>query len=197
MLALLRLFFVGIATVAHTLLLYSTKYGLSKRICERIQDCVKESGGEATVQPLVGHDVDPTMFDAIVIGASIRYGKHGPAVLQFIRKNQSLLERRPSALFSVNLVARKPSKNTPQTNPYLERLVAQSPWKPKLLGVFAGEVDYSRYGPIDRRIVRLIMWITKGPTDLAAKVQYTDWDEVDRFARQVAQLTTGRIAQAA
>ena len=183
--------------MAHTLLLYSTNYGLSKRICERIRDCVKEGGGEATVQPLVGHEVDPKMFDAIVIGASIRYGKHGPAVLQFIRKNQALLESRPSALFSVNLVARKPSKNTPQTNPYLGRLVAQSPWKPKLLGVFAGEVDYSRYGPIDRRIVRLIMWITKGPTDFAAKVQYTDWDEVDRFARQVAQLTTGRIAQAA
>ncbi len=183
--------------MAHTLLLYSTNYGLSKRICERIRDRVKEGGGEATVQPLVGHEVDPKMFDAIVIGASIRYGKHGRAVLQFIRKNQALLESRPSALFSVNLVARKPSKNTPQTNPYLGRLVAQSPWKPELLGVFAGEVDYSRYGPIDRRIVRLIMWITKGPTDLAAKMQYTDWDEVDRFARQVAQLTTGRIAQAA
>lgn len=197
MLVFVSPFLAGIATVAHTLLLYSTNYGLSKRICERIRDCVKEGGGEATVQPLVGHEVDPKMFDAIVIGASIRYGKHGPAVLQFIRKNQALLESRPSALFSVNLVARKPSKNTPQTNPYLERLVAQSPWKPKLLGVFAGEVDYSRYGPIDRRIVRLIMWITKGPTDLAAKVQYTDWDEVDRFARQVAQLTTGRVAQAA
>ena len=197
MLALLGPFSTGIATVAHTLLLYSTNYGLSKRICERIRDRLKEGGGEATVQPLVGHDVDPKMFDAIVIGASIRYGKHSPAVLEFIRKNQSLLESRPSALFSVNLVARKPPKNTPQTNPYLRRFVAQLPWKPKLLGVFAGELDYSRYGPMDRQMVRLVMWITKGPTDFAAKVQYTDWDEVDRFARQVAQLTTGRIAQAA
>ena len=183
--------------MAHTLLLYSTNYGLSKRICERIRDRLKEGGGEATVRPLVGHDVDPKMFDAIVIGASIRYGKHSPAVLEFIRENQSLLESRPSALFSVNLVARKPLENMPQTNPYLKRLIAQSPWKPKLLGVFAGELDYSRYGPIDRQMVRLVMWITKGPTDFAAKVQYTDWDEVDRFARQVAELTSGRIAQAA
>jgi menaquinone-dependent protoporphyrinogen oxidase len=183
--------------VAHTLLLYSTNYGLSKRICERIQDRLQQDGGQATVQPLVGHDVKPETFDAIVIGASIRYGKHSPAVLEFIRENQPLLESRPSALFSVSLVARKPQKNTPQANPYLMRLIAQSPWKPKLLGVFAGELDYSRYGPIDRQMVRLVMWISKGPTDFAAKLQYTDWDEVDRFARQVAQLTTGRIALAA
>ena len=151
--------------MAHTLLLYSTNYGLSKRICERIRDRLQQDGGQANVQPLVEHEVKPETFDAIVIGASIRYGKHSPAVLEFIRENQSLLEGRPSALFSVNLVARKPPKNTPQTNPYLKRLIAQSPWKPKLLGVFAGELDYSRYGPVDRRIVRLIMWINKGPTD--------------------------------
>ncbi|MGZ9032013.1 MAG: flavodoxin domain-containing protein, partial [Burkholderiaceae bacterium] len=95
-----------------------------------------------------------------------------------------------SALFSVNLVARKPAKNTPLTNPYLKRLVAQSPWKPKLQGVFAGELDYSRYSGIDKHMMRLVMWINKGPTDFRTKVQFTDWDEVERFAEKVAQLTT-------
>jgi menaquinone-dependent protoporphyrinogen oxidase len=112
-------------------------------------------------------------------------------VLEFIRTNKALLERKPSALFSVNLVARKAGRNTPQTNPYLKRLVAQSPWKPKLQGVFAGELDYSRYGTVDKHMMRLVMWINKGPTDFAAKVQFTDWNEVERFADRVAQLTTG------
>jgi len=183
--------------VAHTLLLYSTNYGLSKRICERIQSYLLERGGEATVCPLVGADVDPAKFDAIVIGASIRHGKHSPAVLEFIRARQALLEARPSALFSVNLVARKPLKNTPQTNPYLKRLIAQSPWKPRLAGVFAGELDYSRYGPVDKHMMRLVMWINKGPTDFAAKVQFTNWDEVNRFAEQVSRLTASPAARAA
>jgi menaquinone-dependent protoporphyrinogen oxidase len=180
--------------VANTLLLYSTNYGLSKSICERIQASLQRTGGRAEVAPLVGHTADPRTFDAIVIGASIRHGKHNPAVLEFIRANQSLLESKPSALFSVNLVARKPLKNTPQTNPYLKRLVAQSPWKPKLLGVFAGELDYSRYGPVDKHMMRLVMWINKGPTDFATKVQFTNWDEVERFAGQVAQLAAVRSA---
>ncbi len=174
-----------------TLLLYSSVYGLSKQICERIQASLARRGQRADVAPLVGHAVDPRDYDAIVIGASIKHGKHHPSVLEFIRANRALLESTPSALFSVNLVARKPAKNTPQTNPYLKRLVAQSPWKPKLQGVFAGELDYSRYGGIDKHMMRLVMWINKGPTDLSTKAQFTDWDEVERFADKVAQLTAG------
>lgn len=171
-----------------TLLLYSSVYGLSKQICERIQAGLARRGQHADVAPLVGHAVDPQAYDALVIGASIKHGKHHPSVLEFIRANKRLLESRPSALFSVNLVARKPAKNTPQTNPYLKRLIAQSPWKPKLQAVFAGELDYSRYGPIDKHMMRLVMWINNGPTDFGAKVQFTDWDAVERFAGQVAQL---------
>ena len=183
-----------LASVAKTLLLYSTNYGLSKKICETIQASLAKRGEGAEVVPLVGHTVDPKVYDAIVIGASIRHGKHSPAVLEFIRANQPLLESKPGALFSVNLVARKPLKNTPQTNPYLKRLVAQSPWKPQLLGVFAGELDYSRYGPVDKHMMRFVMWINKGPTDFATKVQFTNWEEVERFAGQVAQLAAGRNA---
>ena len=112
-------------------------------------------------------------------------------MLEFIRANKALLQSKPSALFSVNLVARKPAKNTPRTNPYLKRLVAQSPWKPNLQGVFAGELDYSRYGPVDKYMMRLVMWINKGPTDFNARVQFTDWNEVERFAGEVARLTAG------
>jgi menaquinone-dependent protoporphyrinogen oxidase len=174
-----------------TLLLYSSVYGLSKKICERIQAQLVARGQRADVAPLVGHTVDPASYDAIVLGVSIKHGKHHPSVLEFIRANKALLDAKPSALFSVNLVARKPAKNTPETNPYLKRLVAQSPWKPKLQGVFAGELDYSRYGPVDKHMMRLVMWINKGPTDFNTKVQFTNWEEVERFAGKVAQLAAG------
>jgi menaquinone-dependent protoporphyrinogen oxidase len=177
--------------VARVLLLYSTVYGLSKSICERIQTSLRNRGQAAEVAPLAGGNVDPTAFDAIVIGASIKHGKHHPSVLEFIRTHQKLLEAKPSALFSVNLVARKPGRNTPQTNPYLKRLLAKSPWTPRLAGVFAGELDYSRYGPLDKHMMRFVMWINRGPTDFNARVQFTNWDEVERFAGQVAALANG------
>ena len=180
--------------MSRTLILYSTAYGLSRTICERIQAWLREQGRDVDVAPLAGGDIDPAAYDAIVIGASIKHGKHQPSVLEFIRRHQALLESRPSALFSVNLVARKPTRNTPQTNPYLQRLLAQSPWKPKLLAVFAGELDYSRYGTVDRHMMRFVMWLNKGPTDFSTKVQFTDWKAVERFAAQVAALTPAAAA---
>jgi len=182
--------------VARTLLLYSTVYGLSRTICERIQAILRQQGRAVDVAQLAGSDVDPAAYDAIVIGASVKHGKHHPTVLDFIRKHQALLESRPSALFSVNLVARKPNRNTPQTNPYLQRLLAQSPWKPKLLAVFAGELDYSRYSAVDKHMMRFVMWLNKGPTDFSTKVQFTDWKEVERFAAKVAALTEAAPAHA-
>jgi menaquinone-dependent protoporphyrinogen oxidase len=59
------------------------------------------------------------------------------------------------------------------------------------VGVFAGNLDYPRYGAVDRNIIRLIMWLTGGPTDLRAKVEYTDWDEVRRYAKRVEALVAG------
>jgi len=175
--------------VAHALLLYSSVYGQTRKICEAIQAELVSSGHRTDIVPLVeAATVELDRYDAIVIGASIRNGKHSPAVVEFIRTHQAQLESRPSGFFSVNLVARKPIKNTPQTNPYVKKFIERSPWKPRLVGVFAGNLDYQRYGFMDRHIIRFIMKLTGGPTDLNTKVEYTNWEEVRRFAGQIAEL---------
>jgi menaquinone-dependent protoporphyrinogen oxidase len=110
-------------------------------------------------------NVDLESFDKIVLGASIRYGKHDKKVYDFIKRNEQLLDSKPNAFFSVNVVARKPEKNQPEKNPYLRIFLKQISWQPKELAVFAGKIDYKKYRFLDRQIIRLIMWITRGPTD--------------------------------
>ena len=56
------------------------------------------------------------------------------------------------------------------------------------MAVFAGKIDYPRYTFWDRAAIRFIMWMTKGPTDPATVVEFTDWDKVDEFASMVAEL---------
>jgi len=172
------------------LLAYSSVYGYTRKICETLQAELKGRGLHADVAPLADGSADPARYDAIVIGASIRNGKHNPAVLEFIRKHQALLDTKPSGFFSVNLVARKPGKNTPETNPYVKKFLAGIAWKPRLVGVFAGNLDYQLYGRMDRNIIRLIMWMTGGPTDPKARVEFTDWDEVRRYSAKIAALAT-------
>ena len=128
---------------------------------------------------------DPAAFDRIVIGASIRYGKYRPEVFRFIEAHREALERMPGAFFSVNVVARKPGRNTPESNPYIPTFRRNTTWVPEAMAVFAGKIDYQRYRYFDRQVIRLIMWVTKGPTDPAACVEFTDWADVERFAYRV------------
>jgi menaquinone-dependent protoporphyrinogen oxidase len=175
--------------MATTLIAYSTVDGHTRSICERIANTVRERGHEVSLQAIDdGSDIDLHAFDKIVIGASIRYGKHRPQVVDLINSNQSVLESKPSAFFSVNVVARKPEKNTPATNPYLQKFLKKIGWQPKNMAVFAGKIDYPRYTFWDRAAIRFIMWMTKGPTDPTTVVEFTDWDKVDEFAALVADL---------
>ena len=124
-------------------------------------------------------------FETIVIGASIRYGKHKPEVYKFIKDNLGILDVKKNAFFSVNVVARKPEKNTPDTNPYMQKFLELSKWSPKNLSVFAGKIDYPQYKFVDKQMIRFIMWMTKGPTDINGTFEFTDWKKVESFAKEL------------
>lgn len=175
--------------MAKILILYSTTDGHTVEICKRIKQTTEALGHDVELLDIKDNPALVTgTFDKIVIGASIRYGKHQLLVNEFIRKNREILESHPNAFFSVNVVARKPEKNTPETNPYLQKFLKKIDWKPQLLGVFAGRIDYPSLGFMDKHMIRLIMWITKGPTDPTLTVEFTDWDKVEEFGRKISEL---------
>jgi len=168
------------------LILYSTTDGHTVEICRRLQQLIEQQDNKVKLISIVDDTMpDLNGFDQVVIGASIRYGKHNPKVAEFIKQNQSILERKKNAFFSVNVVARKPEKNQPETNPYMRKFLKKISWKPQRLAVFAGKLNYPKLGVLDRTAIRFIMWITKGPTDPTAVVEFTDWERVDAFARSL------------
>ena len=175
--------------MANILIVYSTTDGHTLEICKRLQQVIEEKGHTVELIALgEKSNLDISSFDKIVLGASIRYGKHRPEVYEFINKNEQLLESKPNALFSVSAVARKPEKCQPETNPYLRKFLKQITWQPKNLAVFAGKIDYQKYSFWDRQIIRLIMWITKGPTDPNSVYEFTNWKQVEEFGRVVSDM---------
>ena len=172
--------------MANILILYSTTDGHTLEICQHLKQVIENNGNHVSLESVDdGTDVDMEAFDKIIIGASIRYGKHSKQVYGLIKKNQQILDSKPNAFFSVNVVARKPEKNTPATNPYLKKFLKQIDWQPQQLAVFAGKLNYPIYSFWDRQIIRLIMWITKGPTDPETVIDFTDWKQVESFAQAV------------
>lgn len=173
--------------MARILIVYSTTDGHTREICNRLRGIIEQHGHQVTLASVSDlADEGLESYDTIVLGASIRYGKHRPAVVEFIERNAALLNRRASAFFSVSVVARKPAKSQPRTNPYVRKLLRRIAWRPRAVGVFAGKIDYPRYGALDRLIIRAIMWLTGGPTDPKAVVEFTDWRKVEEFGDVIA-----------
>ena len=133
------------------------------------------------ISPLINLD----NYKTVVIGASIRYGKHRNEIYDFIKNNLNLLNEVNNGFFSVNVVARKPEKSTPETNPYVIKFLNKIDWEPKNIGVFAGKIDYPKYKLIDKCAIKFIMWITKGPTDTTKTYEFTDWKAVENFAKNL------------
>lgn len=162
-------------------ILYSTVDGQTLKICNLIKEVLVQKGNTVELFSIEDFDKKVTDFDKFVIGASIRYGKHNPKILEFISKNKADLNKTENAFFSVNLVARKPEKATPETNPYFIKFMNEIDWIPNLSAVFAGKLDYQKYPFTDRLMIQLIMWMTKGPTNSKTKIEYTDWNKVKEF----------------
>ncbi len=169
------------------LMVYSTVDGQTLKICQRIEQLIEHQHQVTLLAVDDAQALEVAAFDQIVIGASIRYGKHNPAVYAFIKSHAAVIESMPNAFFSVNLVARKPGRDSAQGNPYVRKFLQQISWKPQRVAIFAGKLDYQKYSFWDRHIIRLIMWITGGPTDPAANIEYTDWNAVERFARLITE----------
>ena len=170
------------------LIIYSSTDGHTKKICETIKENLP-SGNKFKLISL-----DEALYfnlekcEKIIIGASIRYGTHNKKVLDFIIKNKNILDLKKTAFFSVNVVARKEEKSTPETNPYVLNFLKKTNWKPDKLSVFAGKVDYPNYNFFNKIVIRFIMMITKGPTDINNSYEFTNWENVRKFAKELEKL---------
>ena len=168
-----------------TLIIYSSTDGHTKTICKRISNSLNNSNEIKIVSLDEAIKIDLSVFNKIIIGASIRYGKHSTKLYKFISLNKSILDQKQSTFFSVNVVARKPEKNTPDTNPYIKKFLKISNWRPRKIGVFAGRVDYPNYNFFDKYVIKFIMFLTNGPTDTSQSFEFTDWSKVDEFAKEL------------
>ena len=170
------------------LIIYSSTDGHTKTICETIKNHLKNKELVKIVSLKEAFASDLSKFNKIILGASIRYGRHIKDASNFIKKNKKILDLKKTAFFSVNVVARKSEKSLPNNNPYLLKFLNKTKWKPNKVGVFAGKVDYPKYNIINKNVIRLIMMMTKGPTNVNNSYEFTNWENVKKFAEELENL---------
>ncbi|OTA18934.1 Protoporphyrinogen oxidase [Xenorhabdus beddingii] len=178
------------------LLLYSTQDGQTKKILTRIAENLRRAGIQCDLRDLTTmKQVNLTPYHKVMVGASIRYGHFNSVLHKFVIRHQKQLNLMPTAFFGVNLTARKPEKRTPETNAYVRKFLTKSPWQPDLCEVFAGALLYPRYRWLDRIMIQFIMRMTGGETDTKKEIEYTDWEQVDRFSETFLQMPRNKELQ--
>ncbi len=168
-------------------IIYATVDGQTLKICNALVAVLKENKQNVTLFSIDDYNEDIESFNKLIIGSSIRYGLHHKKIIEFINTNKVKLDAIKTAFFSVNLVARKPEKNTPATNPYVVKFFKTINWKPTVIEVFAGKLDYKKYPFFDRIMIQFIMWMTKGPTNTNTEIEYTNWKKVTEFGEKIAR----------
>lgn len=169
-----------------TLVLYSSVDGQTLKILNHISELVE---GELVMFDIDQNpDIDFSHYHKVLVGASVRYGNFRKNLFDYVNKHKTELDLLPNAFFLVCLTARKPEKSSPDNNAYMAKFDQASQWQPRLKGVFAGALLYSRYNWWQTLIIQLIMKMTGGSTDKSQDIELTDWARVAVFSKDFSAL---------
>ncbi len=173
--------------MARILIVYGTREGQTARIAEHLAKFIQARGHQAHIRSYQDPSphLSPADVDAVIIGASVHYGKHPAALGDFISTHLETLEDRPSAFFSVSLAAAGSEAERHQARELAEGFVGKTGWRPVLIGVFAGAIAYTRLNIFKRLMLKNILQRAGGPTDTSRDHELTDWEVVEGFATDV------------
>jgi menaquinone-dependent protoporphyrinogen oxidase len=172
------------------LVLYGSTHGHTAKLAARIGQVLGAEGFVCHVREVDGAtELKASDYDLVVVGASVHLGRHQREVAAWARHHAVVLNGMPSAFFSVCLaIADDTDEARTAARDYIDDFQDDTGWTPARTATFAGALQYREYDFPTRLVMRLLMGHNGHPTDITADIDYTDWDAVDRFAREVAAL---------
>jgi menaquinone-dependent protoporphyrinogen oxidase len=172
------------------LILYASKHGHTAKIAHRIAQSARADGAtvhvhDAAAAPMLA----PTDYDGVIVGASIHAGHHQREIVDWVKHHEVSLSELPSAFFSVCLaVADDTDEARATARKYIDDFADETGWTPGTTATFAGALQYLEYDFLTRTLIRLMMRHQGHPTDTSRDFDYTDWDAVERFGHEFAEL---------
>ena len=162
----------------NVLVAYSSKYGATAEIAEKIGEVLVGSGLRAEVLP-VGKVKDVGAYQAVVLGSAVYIGQWQKDAVAFLEANEKLLAERPVWFFSsgptgegdpVELM--KGWRFPEALQPIAERI------QPREIVFFHGELDMNKLNLPEKLIIKGI----KAPVG-----DFRDWAAISAWAEGIAE----------
>lgn len=126
-----------------------------------------------------GPHLQPTGFDAAIIGASVHAGQYQSSVEHYVQEHKKTLNSIPSMFVSVSLTAASNEpKSWQELEEQTEEFLDKTGWAPDHIEQVAGALRYSKYNFLKKFIMRMIAQKSGGSTDTSEDHEYTDWNRV-------------------
>lgn len=165
------------------LVLYGTTEGHTEQIATAISNALTASGFEVHTIQAGTIDPRPSDYDGVIISASLHGGRYQTPVGRWIRAHAPELHDTPSAFVSSSLsILQHDPKVDAQLDAIVHRFIDPLGWRPAVIKPVAGALLYSRYNLLKRWVMKRIAAKAGGATDTSRDYDYTDWDDLQRFA---------------
>jgi menaquinone-dependent protoporphyrinogen oxidase len=171
--------------MATILVVYASHDGQTRRIADWVATVIRARGHLVELLDAArdSQERDLSKFQAVLIGSPIRAQGYLRPVVRFIQSHRTALDALPTLFFSVGLaIVSKTHDGRAQTMRLVEKLVAETGWRPGRVELVAGALQYTRYNFLVRFVMRRIAKAEGGDTDTSRDYEYTDWSAVERFA---------------
>ena len=171
--------------MAKILVVYGSTEGHTRRVAEWIATTARNMGREVALYDAGALDAPlKAEGDAVIIGASVHQGHHQTSVSDFVQAHRGLLERCPSAFFSVSLSAAvDDAMHQAEARAYVDAFLEETDWQPQVTATFAGALRHAEYDYFKHLVLQLLAGQLGQGTVRAQDVDYTDWDAVTRFTQ--------------
>jgi menaquinone-dependent protoporphyrinogen oxidase len=168
------------------LVAYGTTEGHTRLVAERIAETAQTEGMEVRVIEIASAKahLSDSRWDAIIVGASVHQERHQTSISDFVKLNLPLLNRLPSAFFSVSLSAAVQNPyHQQEAQKYIEAFLDDTGWHPLAHASVAGALRHAEYDYFKRVVLELLAYQLGGGTVVQDDAVYTDWTAVESFCR--------------
>ncbi|MHA2298879.1 MAG: flavodoxin domain-containing protein [Candidatus Hodarchaeales archaeon] len=181
------------------LIAYGTRFGSTEEISSKFAEIMRNQGLDTTVINVKRDKWPPLdLFDAVLIGSSIKIGRWTKEAKKFFKKHvKALKEKSFLAVFVSSGEASYPEKYQEAKEKYVEKIIAD-------LGFDLNKVMYEAFGGVfDLSNTSKMGWLEKKFSNMAARDDESsnlteneyndlrDWDQIHSFANEA----TTRILQ--
>jgi menaquinone-dependent protoporphyrinogen oxidase len=173
------------------LIVYGSTEGHTKQIAQAMASAIYRDGHQVDLRDSkdVRKETIVDRYDGVLVGGSIHAGDYQGSLREFAKLNRDVLDRAPSAFFSVSLAAADlDDEARAELDAIVDKFARETGWRPKRVEMIAGALVYTQYNFFIRRIMKMIVK-QQGRTELDTSRDYdfTDWDAVEAFARDFAR----------